>query len=75
MTHARAFSIVSIGLYMAVSAPAAFAEQSTPSKNQKPVFQQVSLTSGRVRGIVIDDHGQAVGGVAIAAMGTTTAVV
>lgn len=74
MTHARAFSIVSIGLYMAVSAPAALAGQS-PATSPKPAFQQVSLTSGRVRGIVRDDQGQAVGGVSIAAMGTITAVV
>jgi hypothetical protein len=75
MTHARAFSIVSIGLYMAVSAPAVFAEQSQPVPNKKPVFQQVSLTSGRVRGSVRDDRGQAVGGVAISAVGTTTMMV
>ncbi|TAK11839.1 MAG: hypothetical protein EPO35_11975, partial [Acidobacteria bacterium] len=39
-----------------------------------PEFQQVSLTSGRVRGIVRDDRGQAVGGVAISALGTTSVV-
>lgn len=78
MRHARTFSIVSIGLVMAVSAPAAFAQQPRPRKPlqaPQPVWQQVSLTSGRVRGIVRDDHGKGVGGATISAIGTTSMVV
>lgn len=74
MTHARAFSVVSIGLFVAVCAPAASGGQATSTKIPQPVYQQVALTSGRVRGVVRDDRGQAVGGVAISAIGAITAV-
>jgi hypothetical protein len=84
MRHARTFSIVSVGLVVAVSAPAAFAQQRTPApvakspqiaKTPQPVWQQVSLTSGRVRGVVRDELGKAIVGVSIAALGTTNLVV
>ena len=85
MRHARTFSATStasiglIGLLLAVSAPAAFAQQRTPTKTPartpQPVFQQASLTSGRVRGTVRDELGKAIGGVSIAALGTTSMVV
>lgn len=79
MRHARRFSatnIVSIGLLVAVSAPAAYAQQPKPVRTpQQPVWQQASLTSGRVRGIVRDDQGRGVGGASISALGTTSVVV
>ena len=76
MGRARTFSIVSIGLAVAVSAPAAYAQQTKSLvKIPQPVWQQASLTSGRVRGIVRDDQGKGVGGVSISAIGTISAVV
>src|SRR5690242_3470604 len=78
MRHARTFpatTIVSIGLLVAVSAPAAFAQQRAPYKTPQPVWQQVSLTSGRVRGLVRDEVGKGISGVSIAALGTTSMVV
>lgn len=75
MRHARTFSIVSVGLVVAVSAPAAYAQQRQPVQSKQPVYQQVSITSGRVRGIVRDDHGKGVGGASISAIGTTSMVV
>jgi hypothetical protein len=70
--------MVSIGLAMAVSAPAAFAQQRPQaplSKTPQPVWQQVSLTSGRVRGVVRDELGKAIGGASILAVGTMNLVV
>lgn len=69
---------VSVGLLMAVlCAPAAEAQQrqsaSQPS-SKKPEWQQASLTSGRVQGVVRDERGQVVGGVSISALGTAPAV-
>lgn len=76
MGRARTFSIVSIGLAVAVSAPAVYAQPlQQPAKTPQPVWQQASLTSGRVRGIVRDDQGKGVGGVSISAIGTISAVV
>ena len=76
MGRARTFSIVSIGLAVAVSAPAAYAQQTKSLvKIPQPVWQQASLTSGRVRGIVRDGQGKGVGGVSISAIGTISAVV
>lgn len=79
MRHARTFSainVVSIGLLAAVSAPAAYAQQQKPVvRTPQVVWQQASLTSGRIRGIVRDDQGKGVSGVAISAIGTTSAVV
>lgn len=79
MRHARTFSainVVSIGLLVAGSAPAAYAQQQKPVvRTPQAVWQQASLTSGRIRGIVRDDQGKGVSGVAISAMGTTSAVV
>ncbi len=79
MRHARRFSaknIVSIGLLVAVSAPAAYAEQQKPVvRTPQVIWQQASLTSGRIRGVVRDDQGNGVSGVAISAIGTTSAVV
>ena len=76
MGRARTFSIVSIGLAVAVSAPAAYAQQTKSLvKIPQPVWQQASLTSGRVRGIVRDDQGKGVDGVSISAIGTISAVV
>jgi hypothetical protein len=60
---------------VAVSAPAAFAQQRAPYKTPQPVWQQVSLTSGRVRGLVRDEVGKGISGVSIAALGTTSMVV
>lgn len=82
MRRARRFSatnMVSIGLLMAVSAPAAYAQQLKSSKPivraPQAVWQQASLTTGRIRGVVRDDQGKGVGGVSISAIGTTSAVV
>lgn len=67
---------VSVGLLMAVvCASAAQAQQRQPqSSSKQPEWQQASLTSGKVLGVVRDDRGQVVSGVSISAIGTTSAV-
>ena len=74
----RAQLNVSVGLLMAVvctSTTQAQSRQSQPASSpKKPEWQQASLTSGKVQGVVRDDRGQVVGGVSISAVGTTTAV-
>ncbi len=75
----RAQLNVSVGLLMAVVCTPAAAQQRQPAPRppqqiSKPERQQVSLASGRVQGIVRDDRGIVVAGVAISAVGTTQAI-
>lgn len=75
---ARSQLNVSVGMLMAVVCASTAHAQVSPlqsaSAPKKPEWQQASLNSGRVQGVVRDDRGLAVGGVSISAVGTTTAV-
>jgi hypothetical protein len=73
MTHTvRSLLIVSVGFAaLGVSADEARAEQSVLRPAPRPEIQLASLSSGKVRGLVRDDRGQAVGGVQISALGTS----
>lgn len=72
----RAQLVVSFGLLAAGVCASTAAAQTPQSQSQaqlkRPQYQQASLTGGKVQGTVRDDHGQAVGGVMISAVGTTT---
>lgn len=78
----RAQLNVSLGLLMAMvcASPVLAEQRQAPSRPpitpapKTPEWQQASLTSGKVQGIVRDERGQTVDGVRISAVGTTTAV-
>jgi hypothetical protein len=64
---------VSVGLLMAdICTSSAQAQSRQPQSQQpkKPEWQQASIATGRVLGVVRDERGQGVGGVAISAVGT-----
>lgn len=66
---------VSVGVLMAVvcASTAQAQPRQSPSTvtSKKPDWQQASLASGKVQGVVRDDRGQPVGGVTISAVGAT----
>src|SRR5512140_2533012 len=72
----RAQLVVSVGLLAAgvcsSTATAQTQQRQSQAQLKKPQYQQASLAGGRVQGTVRDDRGQAVGGVMISAVGTTT---
>jgi hypothetical protein len=81
MTQSVTQFSATVGLLMAViCTPAAAGQRQPPPSAQpqkqiaRPEWQQASLASGKVQGVVHDDRGQIVSGVRISAVGTTTAL-